>query len=567
MDNGAELIDALSQIAREKGIDKNIIFEAIETSLISACKKHIGANANIKVVINEDTGKMQVLNQKEIVETVEDITTQISLEDAKEIKRDYEIGDIVDIEVAPRDFGRISAQTAKQVVVQKFREAEREILYQEYITKEQDIMTGIVQRRDRRNVIVALGKLEAILPLGEQMPREPYTFQDRIKVYVQEVRQTSKGPSVVVSRTSPELVKRLFEQEVPEVFDGTVEIKSIAREAGFRSKMAVYSRNPNVDPVGACVGQSGYRVNVVSNELRGEKLDIIQWSSDPTKYIAAALSPSKVSLVAINPNEQTAKAIVPDHQLSLAIGKEGQNARLAARLTGWRIDIKSASQASAINFITDEELNVDYEEFLKAKKKAEQPIELETLETLKESEEIIPQNIESEVATDTKDDVETFAETATIIKAKSEKIAKAEKTSEITEVTKTSVDISEATTEPSTQEYIDDYDDGYDDDGYDDYDDDYYDDDYYDDDDGYDDYYDDDYYDDDYYDDDYYDDDDKEVANGTSNEVSKEASLEASNGASNGAKVSDKISDKAPKNKASNKTSKTSNKASGKTKS
>ena len=518
MDNGAELIDALSQIAREKGIDKNIIFEAIETSLISACKKHIGANANIKVVINEDTGKMQVLNQKEVVETVEDAATQISLEEAKEIKRDYEVGDIVDIEVAPRDFGRISAQTAKQVVVQKFREAEREILFQEYITKEQDIMTGIVQRRDRKNVIVALGKLEAILPPGEQMPREPYTFQDRIKVYVQEVRQTSKGPSVVVSRTNPELVKRLFEQEVPEVFDGTVEIKSIAREAGFRSKMAVYSRNPNVDPVGACVGQSGYRVNVVSNELRGEKLDIIQWSSDPTKYIAAALSPSKVTVVAVNPNDQTAKAIVPDHQLSLAIGKEGQNARLAARLTGWRIDIKSASQAAAINFITDEELEFDYEEFMKARKKAEQPIELEaSLE-----EEIVPENLEEEIPAD---DLETFDkadETAGIVEvAKTTK--KATKAKAKTESkAETKKEVPAKAPDKTSDGYTDDYDDGYDD-----YDDDEYYDDYYDDDDSdaYD-YDDDDYYDDDYYyddDEDYYE--DKEVAKEVASKITGKNSI------------------------------------------
>ena len=346
-----EFINALNQIEKEKGIDKEVIFEAIETSLVSACKKNFGTSQNIKVVINRETGDVACYAQKEVVEEVEDDMLQISLEDARNINPYFIVGDIIDIEVTPKNFGRISAQTAKQVVVQKFREAEREILYNQYITKEKDIMTGIVQRRERKNVIVQLGKIDAILTPNEQIPTEEYNFMDRIKVYVLEVKQSTKGPQIYVSRTHPELVKRLFEQEVPEVYDGTVEIKSIAREAGSRTKIAVYTRDKNVDALGACVGQNGYRVNVIVNELKGEKIDVINWSEDPKEFIAAALSPSKVLAVAINEQDQSAKIVVPDHQLSLAIGKEGQNARLSAKLTGWRIDIKSETQARETNFL------------------------------------------------------------------------------------------------------------------------------------------------------------------------------------------------------------------------
>ena len=357
-----ELIEALNQIEKEKGIDKEIIFEAIETSLVSACKKNFGSSANIKVIINRETGDVKVYAQKEVVEEVEDAMQQMTLEEARNINPFCNLGDIVDIEVTPRNFGRISAMTAKQVVVQKFREAEREILYNQYITKEKDIVTGIVQRQERKNIIIQLGKIDAVLTPNEQMPGEIYHFMDRIKVYVLEVRQTTKGPQIFVSRTHPELVKRLFEQEVPEVHDGIVEIKSIAREAGSRTKMAVYSKDPNVDAVGACVGQNGYRVNVIVEELGGEKIDIINWSEDPKEFIAAALSPSKVIAVEINEEEQSAKIVVPDHQLSLAIGKEGQNARLSAKLTGWRIDIKSESQAKNMNFISsEEEINAEEE--------------------------------------------------------------------------------------------------------------------------------------------------------------------------------------------------------------
>jgi len=350
----AEFIDALNQIEKEKGIDKEIIFEAIETSLVSACKKNFGSSQNVKVVIDRESGNVEVYALKEVVEEVEDTQLHISLEDAKKIDPNYELGDFVDFVVTPKNFGRISAQTAKQVVVQKFREAEREILFNQYIEKEKDIVTGIVQRYERKNVIVQIGKIDALMPPNEQIPGEMYSTNERIKVYVVEVKQTTKGPQIYVSRTHPELVKRLFEQEVPEVHDGIVEIKSIAREAGSRTKIAVYSKDPNVDAVGACVGQNGYRVNVIVNELNGEKIDIINWSEDTKEYIAKALSPSKVIDVAINEEEQSAKIVVPDHQLSLAIGKEGQNARLSAKLTGWKIDIKSESQAKATNFLGEE---------------------------------------------------------------------------------------------------------------------------------------------------------------------------------------------------------------------
>ena len=350
----AEFIDALKQIKKEKGIDEEVIFEAIESSLVSACKKNFGTSQNIKVEIDRESGDVAVYAQKEVVEEVEDPMLQISLEEAREINKKYKLGDIYNEEVTPRNFGRISAQTAKQVVVQKFREAEREILYNQYITKEKEVITGIVQRVEKKNVVIQMGKMDAYLMPNEQIPDEKYAFGDRIKVYVVEVRQANKGPQVYVSRTHPELVKRLFEQEVPEVFEGLVEIKSIAREAGSRTKIAVYSKDPNVDAVGACVGPNGYRVNVLVNELNGEKIDIINWSEDPREFIAAALSPSKVVAVKIDEKNQSAKIVVPDHQLSLAIGKEGQNARLSAKLTGWRIDIKSETQAAETGFLDDE---------------------------------------------------------------------------------------------------------------------------------------------------------------------------------------------------------------------
>ncbi len=351
MNNGAELINALNQIEKEKGINKEVVLEAIEASLISACKRNFGTSQNVKVRIDRENGDVEVTAQKEVVEDSENIMDDylyISLDEARKIDPRYNPGDVVDIVVTPKNFGRISAQTAKQVVVQKIREEERKILYNQYITKERDIMTGIVQRKERKNVIVAIGKIDALLSQTEQVQNETYNPHDRIKVYITEVKQTTKGPQVLVSRTHPELVKRLFEQEVPEVYDGVVEIKSISREPGSRSKIAVYSKNKDVDAVGACVGPNGYRVNIIVNELGGEKIDIINWSENPVEYISAALSPSKVTDVIVDTLTQSARVIVPDYQLSLAIGKEGQNARLAAKLTGWKIDIKSESQASEI---------------------------------------------------------------------------------------------------------------------------------------------------------------------------------------------------------------------------
>ena len=348
MAGNSELIDALHQICKEKGIDEEIIFEAIESSLVSACKKNFGTSQNAKVVVDRETANVEVYSQKIVVEEVADTGAEISYEDAKKINGVYEIGDFVDIQITPRNFGRIAAQTAKQVILQKIREAERDILFNEFLTKEKEIVFGKIQRKDRKNIIIGLGKVEAILPFNEQIPFEEYNSNDRIRVYVLEVKQTTKGPLVNVSRTHPDLVRRLFELEVPEVKDGIVEIKSIAREAGSRTKIAVHSKDPNVDAVGACVGPSGYRVNVVVGELRGEKIDIVNYSDDARKYIKAALSPSKVVSVRLNDDAQSAVIVVPDHQLSLAIGKEGQNARLAAKLTGWKIDIKSESQAGDI---------------------------------------------------------------------------------------------------------------------------------------------------------------------------------------------------------------------------
>lgn len=377
-----EFLNALELVAKEKGIDKEIIFEAIEASLVSACKKHFGTSQNIKVDMNRETGEVKCFTQKTVVETVEDPQLEMSLEMARIANPNFVVGDVVDIEVTPKNFGRISAQTAKQVVVQKFREAEREILFNQYITKEREVVTAVVQRKERRNVILQMGKIDAVLAANEQIPGEQYDFNDRVKVYVLEVKQTTKGPQIFVSRTHPELVKRLFEQEVPEVHDGTVEIKSIAREAGSRTKIAVYSKNENVDALGACVGQNGYRVNVIVNELGGEKIDVINWSEDPREFIAAALSPSKVLEVKLNEAEQSAKIVVPDHQLSLAIGKEGQNARLSAKLTGWRIDIKSETQARETNFLDDEPVVEETEEMdaLEA---------IDAIETVEETEETV----------------------------------------------------------------------------------------------------------------------------------------------------------------------------------
>lgn len=342
--DNSELIEALNEIEKEKSISKELLLEAIENSLVAACKNQYGKADNIKVNVNRETGKVNVYAEKEVVETVEDNVTQISVQEAKVKFPTADIGEIVQIEVTPKNFGRIAAQKAKQVVVQKIREEERKVLYNQYYEKEKDIVTGIVQRYIGNNVSVNLGKVDAILTESEQVKGEHFKPTDRIKLYVLEVKDTTKGPRIMVSRTHPELVKRLFESEVTEVKDGTVEIKSISREAGSRTKMAVYTSHPDIDPVGACVGLNGARVNAIVNELRGEKIDIINWNDDPAVLIENALSPAKVVSVEADAEEKTAKVVVPDYQLSLAIGKEGQNARLAARLTGYKIDIKSESQ-------------------------------------------------------------------------------------------------------------------------------------------------------------------------------------------------------------------------------
>ncbi|MEW6065298.1 transcription elongation factor NusA [Desulforamulus profundi] len=344
----SEFLEALRDLEKEKGIAVDVLLEAIEAALLSAYKRNFGSLQNARVHIDRDTGDYKVYSQRTVVEEVEDDRVEISLEEARKIDPRFNLGDVVENEVTPRNFGRIAAQTAKQVVVQRIREAERNIIFEEFSNREGDILTGIVQRIENKNVFIELGKTEAILTPSEQMPNEDYRQGDRLKTYIVEVRKTTKGPQILVSRTHPGLLKRLFEMEVPELQDGVVELKSIAREAGYRSKIAVYSKDENVDPVGACVGPKGMRVQNIVNELNGEKIDIVKWNQDPSKYVASSLSPAKVVAVEVWEDEKVARVIVPDYQLSLAIGKEGQNARLAAKLTGWKIDIKSESQMAEL---------------------------------------------------------------------------------------------------------------------------------------------------------------------------------------------------------------------------
>ena len=352
----SELIDALNQLQKEKNIEKEVIMQAIEDSLVAACNRDFGKNAIVKVNMDRETGAISVFVEKTVVEEVEDSATEISLEDAKMRDIHYELGDVVNIEVTPKNFGRIAAQHARSVIVQKIKEEERRVLYEHFSHKEKDIVTGVVQRYNGKNICISLDdKTDAVLTEKEQVKGEVFHPTDRIKLYIIEVKDTNKGPKILVSRTHPELVKRLFEKEVAEVYDGTVEIKSIAREAGSRTKIAVASNDPNVDPVGACVGINGARVNAIVNDLKGEKIDIITWSDDPAVLIENALSPSNVISVDVDPEEKSARVVVPDYQLSLAIGKEGQNARLAAKLTGYKIDIKSESQAAELQ----EELDFD----------------------------------------------------------------------------------------------------------------------------------------------------------------------------------------------------------------
>ena len=343
----SELIDALNQLQKEKHIEKEVIMQAIEDSLVAACNRDFGKNAVVKVNMDRETGDISVYVEKTVVEEVEDTATEISLADAKMIRFHYELGDVVNIEVTPKNFGRIAAQHARSVIVQKIKEEERRVVYDHFYCKEKDIVTGVVQRYVGENVSVSLDdKTDALLMKSEQLRGEVFKPTERIKLYIVEVKETNRGPRILVSRTHPDLVKRLFEKEVAEIQDGTVEIKNIVREAGSRTKMAVWSNDKNVDPVGACVGLNGARVNAIVNDLKGEKIDIINWNEDPCVFIENALSPSKVVSVAVDVEEKSAEVVVPDYQLSLAIGKEGQNARLAARLTGYKIDIKSESQAA-----------------------------------------------------------------------------------------------------------------------------------------------------------------------------------------------------------------------------
>lgn len=360
-----EFVGALRELVKEKGICEDLIFTTIQDALVAAYKKNyanVNTNAqNVKVSIDRETGEIGVYAQKVVVDEVYDDVTEISLEEAKAISPRYEVDDVVDLEVTPKNFGRVAAQLAKQVVTQRIKEAERNIIYDEYKEKEFDIITGTILRKDKGMVFVNLGKLEGVIGPNEQIPGEEYKFNEKLKLYIVEVKNGSKGPQIHVSRTHPGLVKRLFELEVPEIFDGVVEVKSISREAGSRSKIAVYSNDEEVDAMGACVGPKGVRVQNIVNELKNEKIDIIKWSKDPAEFIANSLSPAKVLDVEVDEENKTAKVVVDDNQLSLAIGKEGQNVRLAAKLTNWKIDIKSKSQKAALDAEEEKLVNTEVE--------------------------------------------------------------------------------------------------------------------------------------------------------------------------------------------------------------
>lgn len=355
-----ELLNAIAFLSKEKGVSTDVICDSLEAVLITAYKKEPEANPLADVELNRETGDYRIVAAKTVVEDVVNDHGEISLEDARKLNPEYEVGDVVNVDVTPSNFGRIAAQAAKQVMIQRLREAERSIVYDEFYNRTDDIITGLIQRIENKNVYVDLGKAEAILPASEQIPTETYTVGQRIKCYVVEVRKTTKGAQILVSRTHPGLLKRLFELEVPEIYEGVVELKSVAREPGRRSKIAVYSRDENVDSVGACVGPKGSRVQNIVTELQNEKIDIVKWDEDPAVYIANALSPAQVVSVTVDEGEKASNVVVPDYQLSLAIGKAGQNARLAAKLTNWKIDIKSESQAAAL--ASDEASSADEEE-------------------------------------------------------------------------------------------------------------------------------------------------------------------------------------------------------------
>lgn len=382
-----ELLLATEYLEKEKKIPREVLVDAIEAALITAYKKNYDSARNVRVELNLDSGTFRVISRKEVVEEVFDDREEVDLSTALVKNPAYEVGDIYEEDVTPKDFGRVGAQAAKQAVMQRLRDAEREILYEEFIDKEEDIMTGVIDRVDHRYVYVNLGRTEAVLSEAERSPNESYVPNERIKVFVNKVEQTTKGPQIYVSRSHPGLLKRLFEQEVPEIFEGTVEVKSVAREAGDRSKISVHSDNPDIDAVGACVGAKGARVEAVVEELGGEKIDIVQWSDDPKVFVSNALSPSQVVDVIVDEENQSTTVIVPDYQLSLAIGKRGQNARLAAKLTGWKIDIKSESDAKDLQLedkylsksqedtVSTDEKDLDDEQVIKIDEVSETPSE------------------------------------------------------------------------------------------------------------------------------------------------------------------------------------------------
>ena len=395
-----ELMEALDILEKEKNISKDTLLGAIEQSLIQACKNHFGKADNVHVTINPETCDFSVYAEREVTEFVDDPALEISLVDAQKINANAELGDTIKVEIHSKEFGRIATQNAKNVILQKIREEERRILYDQYYGMEKEVVTGIVQRVMGRNVSVNLGKADGILSENEQVKGEKFEPTQRIKVYILEVKETPKGPRILVSRTHPGLVKRLFESEVAEVRDGTVEIKSIAREAGSRTKIAVWSNDPDVDPVGACVGMNGARVNSIVEELNGEKIDIINWDDNPAILIENALSPAKVIAVMADPDEKTALVVVPDYQLSLAIGKEGQNARLAARLTGFKIDIKSETQARESGELYDYDEDEEYYEEEEAYSEESASVD-EEVSTEDSDEDVVSEEISEEPAAET----------------------------------------------------------------------------------------------------------------------------------------------------------------------
>ena len=352
-----ELIMAMDELEKERGINKEYLLESLETALVTAYKKNFDSAENVKVTIDDKTGDIKVLSLKKVVENVDNDMLEISLEEARKEDKNVNLGDTIELEIIPRDFGRIAAQTAKQVIVQKIREAERNMVYTEYNDRKGEIVSGIVQKSDGGTVVLDLGKLEGIMLVKDQIPTETYRVNDKVRAYVLNVEKGAKGaPQVLVSRSHPDFVRKLFEFEIPEIYEGLIEIKSVARDAGSRSKVAVYSTNENIDPVGSCVGQKGIRIQNIINELKGEKIDVIEWNEDPAIFISAALLPAQVMAVDIKEEEKFAQVIVHDDQLSLAIGKSGQNARLAAKLTNWKIDIKSESQFRELLEKQNEEL-------------------------------------------------------------------------------------------------------------------------------------------------------------------------------------------------------------------